>query len=40
LSIRVLDIEQKSSLLINGDTGAFILNPNAQQIEQAKQGPE
>ncbi|EXS10765.1 phosphoenolpyruvate-protein phosphotransferase [Acinetobacter sp. 883425] len=34
---QVLDIEQKSSLLINGDTGAFILNPNAQQIEQAKQ---
>ncbi len=37
---QVLDIEQKSSLLINGDTGAFILNPNAQQIEQAKQERE
>ncbi|WP_447511639.1 phosphoenolpyruvate--protein phosphotransferase [Acinetobacter geminorum] len=37
---QVLDIEQKSSLLINGDTGAFILNPNAKQIEQAKQERE
>ncbi len=37
---QVLDIEQKSSLLINGDTGAFILNPNAQQIQQAKQERE
>ncbi|MFA3037813.1 phosphoenolpyruvate--protein phosphotransferase [Acinetobacter pittii] len=37
---QVLDIEQKNSLLINGDTGAFILNPNAQQIEQAKQKRE
>ncbi|MBJ8436397.1 phosphoenolpyruvate--protein phosphotransferase [Acinetobacter lactucae] len=37
---QVLDIEQKSSLLINGDTGAFILNPNTQQIEQAKQERE
>ncbi|MCE6000019.1 phosphoenolpyruvate--protein phosphotransferase [Acinetobacter pittii] len=37
---QVLDIEQKNSLLINGDTGAFILNPNAQQIEQAKQERE
>ncbi|AVN21771.1 phosphoenolpyruvate--protein phosphotransferase [Acinetobacter pittii] len=37
---QVLDIEHKSSLLINGDTGAFILNPNAQQIEQAKQERE
>ena len=37
---QVLDIEQKSSLLINGDTGAFILNPNAQQIGQAKQERE
>lgn len=34
---QVLDIEQKVLFLINGDTGAFILNPNAQQIEQAKQ---
>ncbi|MGN5724112.1 phosphoenolpyruvate--protein phosphotransferase [Acinetobacter calcoaceticus] len=33
---QVLDIEQKSSLLINGDTGTFVLNPNTQQIEQAK----
>jgi len=37
---QVLDIEQKSSLLINGDTGTFILNPNTQQIEQAKQERE
>ncbi|MFC1397711.1 phosphoenolpyruvate--protein phosphotransferase [Acinetobacter lactucae] len=37
---QVLDIEQKSSLLINGDTGAFILNPNTQQIEHAKQERE
>ncbi|MFP5065540.1 phosphoenolpyruvate--protein phosphotransferase [Acinetobacter pittii] len=37
---QVLDIEPKSSLLINGDTGAFILNPNAQQIEQVKQERE
>ncbi|MFV5359684.1 phosphoenolpyruvate--protein phosphotransferase [Acinetobacter oleivorans] len=37
---QVLEIEQKSSLLINGDTGTFILNPNAQQIEQAKQARE
>ena len=37
---QVLDIEQKSSLLINGDTGTFVLNPNTQQIEQAKQERE
>ncbi|MGR2824733.1 phosphoenolpyruvate--protein phosphotransferase [Acinetobacter sp. 1124_18A] len=37
---QVLDIEQKSSLLINGDTGTFVLNPNIQQIEQAKQERE
>lgn len=37
---QVLDIEQKSSLLINGDTGTFVLNPNSQQIEQAKQERE
>ncbi|EKU37463.1 MULTISPECIES: phosphoenolpyruvate--protein phosphotransferase [Acinetobacter] len=37
---QVLDIEQKSSLLINGDTGTFILNPNTQQIEYAKQERE
>lgn len=37
---QVLEIEQKSSLLINGDTGTFVLNPNAQQIEQAKQERE
>lgn len=37
---QVLDIEPKSSLLINGDTGTFVLNPNPQQIEQAKQERE
>lgn len=37
---QVLEIEQKSSLLINGDTGTFVLNPNTQQIEQAKQERE
>jgi len=37
---QVLDIEQKSSLLINGDTGTFVLNPNTQQIEQAQQERE
>lgn len=37
---QVLEIEQKSSLLINGDTGTFVLNPNSQQIEQAKQERE
>ncbi|MBE2170981.1 phosphoenolpyruvate--protein phosphotransferase [Acinetobacter oleivorans] len=37
---QVLEIEQKSSLLINGDTGTFVLNPNTQQIEQAKQEQE
>ena len=37
---QVLDIEAKSSLLINGDTGTFVLNPNPQQIEQAKQERE
>lgn len=37
---QVLDIEQKSSLLINGDTGAFVLNPTTQQIEHAKQERE
>lgn len=37
---QVLDIEQKSSLLINGDTGAFVLDPTAQQIENAKQERE
>ncbi|EOQ64246.1 phosphoenolpyruvate-protein phosphotransferase [Acinetobacter calcoaceticus ANC 3811] len=37
---QVLDIEQKSSLLINGDTGTFVLNPNTQQIVQAKQERE
>ncbi|MBI0423238.1 phosphoenolpyruvate--protein phosphotransferase [Acinetobacter sp. ACIN00229] len=37
---QVLDIEQKSSLLINGDTGTFVLNPNTQQIEHAKQERE
>lgn len=37
---QVLEIEQKSSLLINGDTGTFVLNPNTQQIEHAKQERE
>ena len=37
---QILEIEQKSSLLINGDTGTFVLNPNTQQIEQAKQERE
>ena len=37
---QVLDIEAKSSLLINGDTGTFVLNPTPQQIEQAKQERE
>ncbi|MFV5441040.1 phosphoenolpyruvate--protein phosphotransferase [Acinetobacter oleivorans] len=37
---QVLEIEQKSSFLINGDTGTFVLNPNTQQIEQAKQERE
>lgn len=37
---QVLDIKQKSSLLINGDTGTFVLNPNTQQIEQTKQERE
>jgi len=37
---QILEIEQKSSLLINGDRGTFVLNPNTQQIEQAKQERE
>jgi phosphocarrier protein FPr len=37
---QILEIEQKSSLLINGDTGTFVLNPNTQQIDHAKQERE
>lgn len=35
---QVLEIDPKSTLLINGDTGTFVLDPDAAQIEQAKQG--
>ncbi len=37
---QVLEIDPKSTLLINGDTGTFVLNPDAAQIEQAKQERE
>ncbi|MEB3795070.1 MULTISPECIES: phosphoenolpyruvate--protein phosphotransferase [Acinetobacter] len=37
---QVLEIDQKSTLLINGDTGTFVLNPDTVQIEQAKQERE
>ncbi|MGK8804114.1 phosphoenolpyruvate--protein phosphotransferase [Acinetobacter seifertii] len=37
---KVLEIDQKSTLLINGDTGTFVLNPDTVQIEQAKQERE
>jgi len=37
---QVLEIDQKSTLLINGDTGTFVLNPHTVQIEQAKQERE
>jgi len=37
---QVLEIDHKSTLLINGDTGTFVLNPDTAQIEQAKQERE
>lgn len=37
---QVLDIEQKTIVLINGDTGHFALNPDTQDIEQAIQQRE
>lgn len=37
---QVLEIDPKSTLLINGDTGTFVLDPDAAQIEQAKQERE
>lgn len=37
---QVLDIEQNNIVLINGDTGHFALNPDAQDIEQAIQQRE
>ncbi|MFE1728018.1 putative PEP-binding protein, partial [Acinetobacter baumannii] len=33
-------IDPKSTLLINGDTGTFVLDPDVAQIEQAKQERE
>ena len=37
---QVLEIDPKSTLLINGDTGTFVLDPDVAQIEQAKQERE
>ncbi|MDR2249263.1 phosphoenolpyruvate--protein phosphotransferase [Acinetobacter sp.] len=37
---QVLEVDHKSTLLINGDTGTFVLNPDTAQIEQAKQERE
>ncbi|MEN8405548.1 phosphoenolpyruvate--protein phosphotransferase [Acinetobacter seifertii] len=37
---QVLEIDHKNTLLINGDTGTFVLNPDTAQIEQAKQERE
>lgn len=37
---QVLEVDQKSTILINGDTGAFVLNPDTAQIEHAKQKRE
>lgn len=34
---RVLDIAQHTPLLINGDTGDYVINPDDAQISQAKQ---
>ncbi|WP_213030045.1 PEP-utilizing enzyme, partial [Acinetobacter baumannii] len=33
---QVLEIDPKSTIIINGDTGTFVLDPDAAQIDKAK----